>query len=222
MVDLSARVEWHRELAHILHRFRTPGIRRFKLDRTAAAVITASSRPEAEQRAQSLAQDIITAVPQAAVGITRADIEAATGRLLAEARRASLYASLNLGASPVEVLDHPVEEALIANPELRQRAAQMLDPLADQPEFVSTLYLYLAFDRDRSRVARSLAVHPRTVDYRLRRIASLTGLQPQAVAGGLQLVCALIARTIGAHGRHQPGLIPVPSPPLPPAASDHC
>ncbi|QQQ80482.1 helix-turn-helix domain-containing protein [Saccharothrix sp. 6-C] len=84
---------------------------------------------------------------------------------------------------------------MLANGELTSTMTALLDPLADHQDFIHTLYLYLAFDRDRQRVARHLTVHPRTVDYRLRRIAALTGLHPQTVSGAGKLLAALISRT---------------------------
>jgi hypothetical protein len=143
------------------------------------------------------------------IGVSRVGSGVERDELVAEARRAATYASLALAAGPTSVDAHPLEEAVVANGVLSSTMAALLDPLADHEEFIHTLYLYLAFDRDRQRVARHLAVHPRTVDYRLRRIAALTGLHPQTVSGAGKLLAALICRThrrttaapCGRHGR---------------------
>ncbi|WNV85392.1 helix-turn-helix domain-containing protein [Umezawaea sp. Da 62-37] len=129
------------------------------------------------------------------IGVSRVGRGADRVELVAEARRAAMYASLALAASPTGVDAHPLEEAMLASDVLSSTMTALLDPLADHQEFIHTLYLYLAFDRDRQRVARHLAVHARTVDYRLRRIAALTGLHPQTVSGAGKLLAALISRT---------------------------
>lgn len=49
----------------------------------------------------------------------------------------------------------------------------MLDPLADHPELLDTLRRYLDTEGNRRRTALDLAVHPNTVDHRIRRVAGL-------------------------------------------------
>lgn len=197
LVDLTTRPHWASEERELLAVLQQHGVRHFRLVRAVAALVSGATPMEATVAAQQLARLLLAHAPQAPLGLSRVGTEYDTRRLLAEARRAALYASLNLSATPASLDDHPVEEALVANPQLRAKAAALLEPLEARQDFVLTLYLYLAYDRDRNRVARSLAVHPRTVDYRLRRVASLTGLQPQAVASGLHLIGALIARAVG-------------------------
>lgn len=68
----------------------------------------------------------------------------------------------------------------------------LLDPLDRNPDLPHTLEVYLAHDLDRRRTAAALHVHPNTLDYRLRRIVELTGLDP-ATTRGLQLLGAAIA-----------------------------
>ena len=68
----------------------------------------------------------------------------------------------------------------------------LLDPLDRNPDLPHTLEVYLEHDLDRRRTAAALHVHPNTLDYRLRRIVELTGLDP-ATSRGLQLLGAAIA-----------------------------
>ena len=68
----------------------------------------------------------------------------------------------------------------------------LLDPLDRNPDLPHTLEVYLAHDLDRRRTAAALHVHPNTLDYRLRRIVELTGLDP-ATTRGLQLLGAALA-----------------------------
>ncbi|HEU5033242.1 MAG TPA: helix-turn-helix domain-containing protein [Mycobacteriales bacterium] len=73
----------------------------------------------------------------------------------------------------------------------------LLDPIDRNPDLPRTLEVYLAHDLDRRRTAAALHVHPNTLDYRLRRVVELTGLDP-STARGLQLLgAALAARRLG-------------------------
>jgi hypothetical protein len=79
--------------------------------------------------------------------------------------------------------------------------ARLLDPLDKNPDLPRTLDVYLANDLDRRRTAAALHVHPNTLDYRLRRIVELTGLDP-STSRGLQLLgAALAARRLADSGR---------------------
>ena len=79
--------------------------------------------------------------------------------------------------------------------------SELLDPLDRNPDLPHTLEVYLANDLDRRRTAAALHVHPNTLDYRLRRIVELTGLDP-ATSRGLQLLGASLAarRLAASHG----------------------
>ena len=74
--------------------------------------------------------------------------------------------------------------------------AGLLDGLERNPDLLLTVETYLEEDRDRRRTAAALHVHPNTLDYRLRRVVDLTGLDP-ATTQGLQLLgAALTARRL--------------------------
>jgi DNA-binding PucR family transcriptional regulator len=64
--------------------------------------------------------------------------------------------------------------------------------LERNPDLTVTLETYLAHDLDRRRAAAALHVHPNTLDYRLRRIIELIGIDP-STARGLQLIGAALA-----------------------------
>ncbi|MFI6886097.1 PucR family transcriptional regulator [Streptosporangium canum] len=76
------------------------------------------------------------------------------------------------------------------------RLAGLLDPLLDNPDLLRTLKVYLETGLDRRRTAELLHVHPNTVDYRLRRAVSLTGLDPADPAQLQQIGAALAARRL--------------------------
>ncbi|MFC4377722.1 PucR family transcriptional regulator [Nocardia halotolerans] len=74
----------------------------------------------------------------------------------------------------------------------------LLEPLDKHPVLLETLTTHLASRATRLRTARTLHVHPNTVDYRLNRIAEITGLDPMQPDGMWRLRSALVARMIGA------------------------
>ena len=76
--------------------------------------------------------------------------------------------------------------------------AQALQPLERNPDLLATLDVYLAHDQDRRSTAAALHVHPNTLDYRLRRISELTGLDLSTTYGLQVLLAALTARRLGA------------------------
>ncbi|MFD4641977.1 PucR family transcriptional regulator [Lentzea sp. NPDC058436] len=69
--------------------------------------------------------------------------------------------------------------------------AAIVEPLTD--ELVQTLEVYLRRGSRRP-AATELHVHPNTVDYRLRRVAELTGLDPTRIEHVTLLTAALAAR----------------------------
>ncbi|MFI6025673.1 PucR family transcriptional regulator [Amycolatopsis magusensis] len=72
------------------------------------------------------------------------------------------------------------------------RLSAMLAPLSGNGELVRTLETYLRHGSRRP-TATELHVHPNTVDYRLRRITELTGLDPTRVSDVALLRAALTA-----------------------------
>ncbi|MEU1999337.1 helix-turn-helix domain-containing protein [Nocardia gamkensis] len=83
----------------------------------------------------------------------------------------------------------------------REALGSLLNPLDEYPELLQTLRSYISNNLNRQRTARSLQVHPNTVDYRLRRISQVTGLDPTTTSGVWQLRSALIARTFSKHSQ---------------------
>lgn len=75
----------------------------------------------------------------------------------------------------------------------RDALAALLDPLSGKPELLDTLRFYLANDLGRRPTAAGLHVHPNTVDYRIRKITSLTGLDLTRPADLARITAALAA-----------------------------
>ncbi|MFJ6623285.1 PucR family transcriptional regulator [Kitasatospora sp. NPDC091335] len=90
-------------------------------------------------------------------------------------------------------LDDILLEYQLTRPsQARSRLAALLEPLADTGELLTTLRTHLAGGLNRRHTASALHLHPNTVDYRLRRIAALTGLDPTRPAD-VPLITAAIA-----------------------------
>jgi sugar diacid utilization regulator len=60
---------------------------------------------------------------------------------------------------------------------------------------VRTLDAYLRNDMRRADTAAGLNIHPRTLDYRLRRVRDLTGIDP-GTALGVRAFSVAVARTL--------------------------
>ncbi|MBW1600007.1 CdaR family transcriptional regulator [Streptomyces sp. JJ38] len=77
-------------------------------------------------------------------------------------------------------------------PALDQLSA-LLAPLAGKPELLATLRAYLSGGMDRRGTAERLSIHPNTLDYRLRRVTALTGLDAARPADLARVQAALAA-----------------------------
>ncbi len=85
-------------------------------------------------------------------------------------------------------------EFQIARPGAGQRhLRQLLDPLRRIPDLLPTLQVFVATEANRKKAAKLLVVHPNTVDYRLKRIEQITGIDPMKTSGLRSLHAALIA-----------------------------
>lgn len=81
----------------------------------------------------------------------------------------------------------------------RALLAGRLDPLG--AELRGTVEVYLASGGDRRATALALTVHPNTVDYRLGRVARLTGLDATTPEGAAHLRAGLVARRLTGENR---------------------
>ncbi|MGF6886797.1 hypothetical protein ABIA39_005286 [Nocardia sp. GAS34] len=77
----------------------------------------------------------------------------------------------------------------------REHLGSLLDPLDDHPDLMTTLQHHIANNLNRQRTARGLHVHTNTIDYRLKRVGQLTGIDPNRPSGLWYLRSALVART---------------------------
>ncbi|MFJ1456807.1 PucR family transcriptional regulator [Nocardia sp. N2S4-5] len=79
----------------------------------------------------------------------------------------------------------------------REYLGSILEPLDHHAELLQTLRTHIAHNLNRQKTARLLHVHTNTVDYRLKRIAQLTGFDPTQASGLWYLRSALVARSYG-------------------------
>lgn len=133
----------------------------------------------------------------AAVPVTAGVVVTEPGGVAAAApcARRILAVARTFGRPPgVYRLDDVVLEYQLSCPsEARDRLAEMLEPLSGKADLLDTLRAYLRLG-DRRTTAAQLHVHPNTVDYRLRRVQALTGLDPTSTADVTLLGAAVVAR----------------------------
>ncbi|MGY0234517.1 PucR family transcriptional regulator [Longispora urticae] len=97
-----------------------------------------------------------------------------------------------------QLADLLVEYQLTRPSAARDQLAGLLGPL--DAELLATLRAYVGSGLSRQRAARHLHVHPNTVDYRLRKVAALTGLDASQ-PGELPRIAAALAARDAADGR---------------------
>nr|WP_239062925.1 helix-turn-helix domain-containing protein [Streptomyces sp. SID13031] len=94
----------------------------------------------------------------------------------------------------VHRLDDLVLEYQLTRPSpARDQLARLVEPLVARPDLLQTLRCYLSHGRNRRQTATELHVHANTVDYRLRQVDKLTGLDPAQAEQLPRLVAALAA-----------------------------
>nr|WP_042196117.1 helix-turn-helix domain-containing protein [Kibdelosporangium sp. MJ126-NF4]CEL22414.1 putative transcriptional regulator [Kibdelosporangium sp. MJ126-NF4]CTQ89269.1 putative transcriptional regulator [Kibdelosporangium sp. MJ126-NF4] len=78
-------------------------------------------------------------------------------------------------------------------PEIERWLHDLARLLFGGPDLVNTLNEYYRNDLDRPRTAASLHIHIRTLDYRLRRIRELTGIDP-GTTHGIRVLSTVVSR----------------------------
>jgi sugar diacid utilization regulator len=152
--------------------------------------------------AEALAAELRPILGRARAG-TNASLHAGVGKLrepLTDLAGSYREASIALTAAragssaPVALYGEVVVEELILRERgVSRRLAQILDPLSDHPDLMTTLREYIEHGPALPTVARRLFLHPNTVAYRLSRIRELTGRDPKTPAGISELYLALRA-----------------------------
>lgn len=91
------------------------------------------------------------------------------------------------------ITDVLIEYAVTRHEHVTGSLVSILDPLRAHPVLWETLVALVDADLQRNQTARNLFVHRSTLDYRLQRIAGITGCDPTSGRGAQTLVAAMIA-----------------------------
>lgn len=108
-------------------------------------------------------------------------------RLVAAGRRPSGMYSIS---------DVLVEYAVIRHEEVTENLVAVIEPLRAHSVLWETLTALIDADYNRNKAAKNLFIHRSTLDYRLQRIASVTGCDPTSGRGVQLLTAALIADAV--------------------------
>ncbi|GAA3663360.1 hypothetical protein GCM10022267_56980 [Lentzea roselyniae] len=94
------------------------------------------------------------------------------------------------------VSDVLVEQAIAASTAVTAQLAEIIRPVRENQVLWETLVSLVHADFNRNQAARDLFVHRSTMDYRLQRIAKITGWDPAAGHGAQLLRAALFADAV--------------------------
>ncbi|MFJ2235181.1 PucR family transcriptional regulator [Streptomyces sp. NPDC087859] len=114
------------------------------------------------------------------------------------ARRISRAAPLRRASAqlrPHTVSDVFVELAVADAPFVDEWLRAVGRSLQPGPDILVTLDAYYRHDMHRGATAAALNVHPRTVDYRLRRVRELTGIDPGSTRG-VRILSSVVTRRL--------------------------
>jgi sugar diacid utilization regulator len=167
------------------------------LEPVGGPVLIATTPDEADKMIAAM-PELLAELGDAAGAPVSAGIAVATtiGDLAGATRQAgdvlALATGLGRGPGAYTLSDVLLEYQLSRPSDALPELGSLLEPLERNPDLVLTLETYLAHDLDRRGTAAALHVHPNTLDYRLRRVVELTGIDP-ATTRGLQLVGAALA-----------------------------
>jgi hypothetical protein len=120
----------------------------------------------------------------------------ALGDTVALARRISRVAPVEAVPRRVHLLaDVFVELGVVQMPQVDDWLHGLARRLAKGPDLVSTLDTFYRHDMNRLNTAAALHVHPRTLDYRFRRVRELVELDPGSLRG-VRVLSAVVARVL--------------------------
>lgn len=171
------------------------------LDHDGGTVLLPTSS-EALESELSAAADLVRKLHTAAGVNLVGGIAAAESRedIPTAARQAADIAELvqRLGRPPgAYVLDDVLLEYQLCRPGPgRKRLALVMDRLAEHPDLLHTLRVFINSDHNRHRTAESLHLHRNTLNYRLRRVTELTGYNPADPSDIRLLAASLIVHDL--------------------------
>ncbi|MFJ9367068.1 PucR family transcriptional regulator [Nocardia sp. NPDC101769] len=172
------------------------------LDRSGGHVLLPSTAVTAADAPRERTAWLITAMQSAAgAPVTAAIVENVNVAVLHDAADEAdkilhLVRALNRPPGIYRLADVSVAYQLSRPGPGVERLLESLAPVLSHPELLETLQIYLDCDLDRQRTARTLAVHPNTVNNRLNRLAEISPHSPFTVDGITALQAALIAQRL--------------------------
>ncbi|SFR29814.1 PucR C-terminal helix-turn-helix domain-containing protein [Lentzea waywayandensis] len=120
----------------------------------------------------------------------------ALGEASALARRISQVARIETVPSRLHLLaDTFVELGAAQLPQVDDWLHELAQRLAKGPDLVATLDAFYRHDMNRLHTAGTLHIHPRTLDYRFRRVRELVGMDPGSLQG-VRVLSAVVARVL--------------------------
>ncbi|WP_207400726.1 PucR family transcriptional regulator [Actinomadura roseirufa] len=151
---------------------------------------------EPPDRALALARDFAEmAARPCAVGTAAGTVRALAGAA-SMARQVSAAAPLETVPSRTHTMaDVFVELGTAHLPHVDGWLREVSGRLSGGPALLATLDAYYRHDMNRLLTAATLHIHPRTLDYRLRRVRDLTGLEPNSTQG-VRVLSAAVTRTL--------------------------
>ncbi|MCE7003201.1 helix-turn-helix domain-containing protein [Kibdelosporangium philippinense] len=160
------------------------------------ALIPCTDSEAAEERALGLARELATLVgrpcaPGAATGRVHA-----LGDTVALARQISQVAPVEAVPRRLHLLaDAFVELGVVQVPQVDEWLHGLAQRLENGPDLVATLDAFYRHDMNRLNTAGALHIHPRTLDYRFRRVRELVGMDPGSLQG-VRVLSAVVARVL--------------------------
>ncbi|WP_327182673.1 PucR family transcriptional regulator [Streptomyces sp. NBC_01334] len=152
--------------------------------------------------APDLVRDLLQDFAQAlgrpcAAGTASAPLSELSGAL-DRARRISRAAPLRRASTrlrPHTLADVFVELTVADVPFVDEWLRTVVRSLRPGPDLLVTLDAYYRHDMNRGSAATALNVHPRTLDYRLRRVRELTGIDPGSTHG-VRILSSAVTRSL--------------------------
>jgi sugar diacid utilization regulator len=146
----------------------------------------ASGRPDeqAEERARALVRDCAQLLGRpCAVGAAPSHLRGVADAL-ALGRKISLAAPMETAPRRVHTIsDLFVELGVQVMPQVDGWLRELAEQLSTGPDLVRTLDAFYEHGMNRTSASAALHIHPRTLDYRLRRTRDLVGVDPASVRG---------------------------------------
>jgi hypothetical protein len=160
------------------------------------ALLPCDDTEAAKERAMCLVRDFAQMVGQPCATGTATGRTHALGDTVALARRISRVAPVeNVPRRLHTMADVFVELGVAQLPQVDDWLRGLAQRLAIGPDLVATLDAFYRHDMNRLNTAGTLRIHPRTLDYRFRRVRELVGMEPGSLQG-VRVLSAVVARAL--------------------------